>query len=395
LPPGASEIVAATSTYDSIYSFGAHGKADDGRSPLANPLAADGQLYGTTAFGGTTNAACPSGCGVVFSVTTSGKEQILHRFKSGSDGAVPAAALIEVGGVLYGTTSTGGTGTGCTGGCGTVFKLDTNGKSESVLYSFGGGTDGAVPAAGLIAVDGSLYGTTEFGGARSRRCSSGCGTLFSVSTGGTERVLYRFPGGADGDRPLAPLLEFDGALYGTTAYGGTATGFCETGCGTIFRISTSGGLTHIYSFKYAPSSSDGAFPEAGLAALSGNLYGTTLGGGKFGEGSVFVVNPSSKAERVLHDFDCCATIKDGSYPLAALTPASGALYGTTRSGGSGNAGTAFVVTTAGSENILHDFTGKPDGAGPEASMILAGGTLYGTTSAGGLQSEGTVFSVTP
>ncbi len=381
--------------YKTIYSFGQHGKFDDGQEPIADLILSGSELYGTTQSGGTTNAYCYAGCGTVFAVSGSGTERVIYRFKGGSDGAQPAGGLIAVNGSLYGTTSAGGANSACSGGCGTVFSMTTDGKSEHVLYRFEGGTDGADPVASLVSSNGSFYGSTQYGGTSTRLCSEGCGTVFKVSASGAESVIYRFNGGKDGAQPVARLIALDGTLYGTTEYGGTNTAFCATGCGTLFALSTAGAKKIIHSFKYTPGSNDGAYPAAGPTAMGRELYGTTFGGGDASNGTVFKANPASGAESVVHSFSCCASNDDGAYPLARLIRANGALYGTTHDGGTHDKGTLFKITTAGVESVLHSFTGKPDGAEPQASLLLMGGALYGTTAAGGLTSEGTVFELTP
>jgi uncharacterized repeat protein (TIGR03803 family) len=175
------------------------------------------------------DAAAP-GAGTIFSVTTTGTEKVLHRFGIGhGDGTWPRAGLISINGTLYGTTYTGGSKRN-DGGYGTVFSVTTTGR-EKVLYSFGNGSghssDGAYPAAPLLNVKGVLYGTTA-GGACSG--SGDCGTIFSVTTTGTESALYSFSGGVDGARPDAGLIEVNGTLYGTTQDGGTY------GAGTVFAF---------------------------------------------------------------------------------------------------------------------------------------------------------------
>jgi uncharacterized repeat protein (TIGR03803 family) len=190
--------------------------------------------------------------------------------------------LIDVKGKLYGTTESGGAY-----GAGTVFSITLGGK-EKVLHSFGNGNDGAVPSAGLIDVGGTLYGTTEVGGSPNCTITSTCGTVFSIAPNGTERVLHRFVGGdADGAAPAASLIEVKGTLYGTTAQGGPY--FCGgDGCGTVFSITPSGDETVLHTFGGA---ADGAAPHAGLIEVGGSLYGTTLGGGTDKHGTVFTLKP--------------------------------------------------------------------------------------------------------
>ena len=185
--------------------------------------------------------------GTVFEISPAGAESVVYTFKGTPDGAFPQANLIAVNGTLYGTTYFGG-GTGCYGaGCGTVFKMTTSG-TEAVLYRFQGGTDGAAPAASVIAVNGKLYGTTLGGSVlNSSLCPDqgvpGCGTVFRVSTSGTERVLRGFEGGNDGRTPTASLVEIKDELYGTTDYGG------PSGNGTVFKIERSGkGYNVLHSF---------------------------------------------------------------------------------------------------------------------------------------------------
>ncbi len=168
-------------SYAVLYRFN---KAPDGHNPFAGLVNVNGTLYGTTFWGG-------ARVGTVYSITTGGAEQVLYRFGGKTDGTEPYAGLIDVNGTLYGTTYAGG-GYGCTGGgCGTVFSITTGG-TEKVLYSFGGGIDGAYPGAGLTDLNGTLYGTTISGG--SGCGSDGCGTVFSITTGGTEQVLHSFTG---------------------------------------------------------------------------------------------------------------------------------------------------------------------------------------------------------
>jgi uncharacterized repeat protein (TIGR03803 family) len=247
-------------------------KSKDGASPLAGLVAVNRTLYGTTSVGGKSSSV--GGNGIIFKVSTSGKEQVLYRFKGRPDGANPDAGLIDVNGTLYGTTVNGGDGKDCA--CGTIFEVTTSGK-EHVLYSFKGTPDGATPFAGLVAVNGTLYGTTSVGGA------SDNGTVFEVSTSGKERVLYSFKGyPTDGADPYAGLTDLNGVLYGTTKIGG------KSGNGTVFEVSMSGKERLLYSFKGIP---DGAQPYAGLVAVDGKLYGTTEQGGANAFGTIFEVSP--------------------------------------------------------------------------------------------------------
>ncbi|MGH9495987.1 MAG: choice-of-anchor tandem repeat GloVer-containing protein, partial [Candidatus Sulfotelmatobacter sp.] len=188
----------------------------DGGFPFSTLLRApNGDLYGTTVFGGVYNQ------GTVFKISASGVETVLHSFSGMPDGAQPEGALIFDGkGNLVGTTTTGGASNN-----GAVFRLTPAGQ-EIVLYSFQGGTDGSVPGAGVnIDGHGNLYGTTFLGG------SSAVGTVFVLTSSGRERVLHSFKGGTDGASPASALVrDSKGILYGTTNAGGASD------LGTVFRV---------------------------------------------------------------------------------------------------------------------------------------------------------------
>ena len=249
----------------------------DGQFPQAGLIAVKGLLYGTTPNGGATAN------GTVFTTTKKGAENVLYSFMGGTDGAGSEAALTNVNGTLYGTTSAGG-GTNCNSGlgCGTVFKIDPSG-TESVLYRFQGGSDGQAPAAPLLYVKGVLYGTTFFGGGSG--CNfRGCGTVYKIDPSGNESIVYAFKGGSDGSNPDAGLIDLNGMLYGTTSEGGGSNNN-----GTVFRVSRSGKERVIHKFK---GQSDGADPEAGLVAVKGTLYGTTFAGGADDFGTVFQMTKS-------------------------------------------------------------------------------------------------------
>jgi uncharacterized repeat protein (TIGR03803 family) len=327
--------------------------------------------------------------------------QVLYSFTGGSDGETPVAALVrDSAGDLYGTSFYGGTSD-----MGTVFKVDASGK-ESVLYSFAGVKDGANPFAGLVRDDtGNLYGTTEYGGTFNN------GTVFVLSTSGTETVLYSFTGGADGSQPLAGLVrDSAGNLYGTTVQGGNMAGSCaaNAGCGTVFRVNPTGKETVLHSFTYAP---DGAAPYAGslIRDASGNLYGTTYDGGaaRSRSGTVFKVGRSG-AEKVLY---CFVGGAEGYYPTAGLVrDSAGNLYGSTSGGGDlgcnngSGCGTVFKLDTTGTETVLYSFIGGTQGYNVSLAFGLVrdrAGNLYGTTEEGGNLSCnggygcGTVFKLDP
>lgn len=190
-----------------------------------------------------------------------------------------ARLLLDAAGNLYGTTCYGGTQ-----GMGTVFKV-TPGGTETVMYSFAGTPDGACPLAGLILHAGIFYGTTYQGGA------SNYGTVFSVTKKSQETVLYSFSAlHQDGRNPQAALIrDSSGNLYGTTLGGGMETKYChviENGCGVIFKLSSAGKETVLHRFAGYPI--EGASPISDLLRDSlGNLYGTTMVGGTAEAGTVF------------------------------------------------------------------------------------------------------------
>lgn len=264
---------------------------DDGAGPFANLVSgAKNTLYGATNGGGTGGCASDGGCGVVYAFDLASRtESTVYPFEGGKDGVDPIS-LIDVKGTLYGVTFFGGSTSGCPSGtlylgCGTVFKIDPASGKETVLYRFKGGKDGAFPS-NVFSIGGYLYGTTGSGGGSTCTGSrlTGCGTIFKISeTSGAEKVLYRFKAGADGAIPTQILAEIKGTLYGTTFEGGgsSCAGF---GCGTIYKIDTSGkGYAVVYSFL---GGTDGAYPDDGVTAVNGRLYGTTYAGGGTGCGSL-------------------------------------------------------------------------------------------------------------
>jgi len=348
---------------------------------------------------------------VLFEITAlaiTPKESVLYHFKGGTDGALPTASLVEdPAHNLYGTTPHGGTSN-----LGTIFEVSPPGTvwTETVLYSFAGGNDGANPFGNLIMDQaGNLYGTT-FAGGGSANCTAGCGTVFQLAppaTQGapwTETVLYSFTGLNDGANPLVGLIaDSKGNLYGTTYNGGGVT--CGTStCGTIFELTppvTKGGPwteTVIHRFG---TSSDGAHPAAGLTfGLRGALFGTTQGGNNKAQfGAVFKLKPpatqgGSWTEGVLYRFTGGS---DGASPNGSLiVDKTGNLYGTTYVGGQ-SYGVVFEITFGTwAESVIYSFTGGSDGANPTAGLLKdKAGNLYGTTTSGGENNNGSAFQLTP
>jgi len=353
-----------------------------------------GNLYGTTIEGG--DLACPddmNGCGTVFKLDTNGVFTTLHAFAGGpADGAGAGSqgSLIRDGsGNLYGAT-TGGGDRNCIQGCGTVFKLDAMGRAI-LLHRFTGGADGSAPELGVRDAAGNLYGTTEFGGDLSCPFEPGlrgCGTVFKLAPGGALATLHVFAGGVDeGSRPQAgPIRDASGNLYGTTSNGGNCL-FGPSFCGTIFKVDRDGIFTTLYLFGGFPA--DGIGPSSGLIQdASGNLYGTTIGGGAQFGGTVFQVDSSGRTT-ILHSFtspeDEGFDDPGGQSPNGVLLDADGNLYGTTSAGGVSRLGVIFRLNLeSGAKTVLHTFSGKADGGQPFGDLVGDGdGNLYGTTFAGG------------
>ena len=362
-------------------------------------------------------------------------ETVLYVFKgnASNDGASPAGGLlIDSAGNLYGTTAYGGTGNcvvlGTLMGCGTVFEMSPPKQkggpwTETVLYSFPTPKQGFVPAGDLVFDSaGNLYGATIFGGGYGTTCDpfyQYCGAVFKLSPpktkGGkwTEKTLHGFKGATDGANPNGGLvLDSKGAIYGTTLSGGNSN--CKTtysvGCGTTFKLNaptTKGGAwteTMLHRFK---DGTDGAGPNGGLIFdAKGALCGTAGGGGTQGLGVVFqlAAKPSGRwVESLLHNF---TDNIHGRGPGGPLTfDAAGSLYGTAFAGGHfrgvlfrlrpGSGGGNWVFSD------IYSFAGPPDGSYPSARIIFdKSGNLYSATEGGGTGQAcqggcGTVFEVSP
>jgi|HubBroStandDraft_4_1064222.scaffolds.fasta_scaffold20643_3 uncharacterized repeat protein (TIGR03803 family) len=358
---------AQAQSYKVLYTFtgGKHGVY-----PSAVIQDAQGNLYGETQGGA---------YGTVFKLSPTDKETVLYKFQGGSDGAYPYGGLIQdAKGNLYGTAADGG-GTGCFGlGCGLVFKLSLTGK-ETVLYSFTGGADGAGPSTGVIQdAKGDLYGAAQAGGGTG--CSGGCGTVFKLSRTGKEITLHSFQGGVDGDVPNAVTLDAKGNLYGTTSAGGASD------WGTVFKLSPTRKKTVLYTFTGGADGGEPPFAGKVIQDAKGNLYGTTLFGGAYGDGTVFKVSRTGK-ETVLYSFTGGA---DGGEPFAGvIQDTKGNLYGTTGyggdflCGGGQGCGVVFKLSKTGKEIVLYTFKGGTDGGTPGALIQDAKGNLYGNTNLGG------------
>jgi uncharacterized repeat protein (TIGR03803 family) len=396
----ASDLAAQTETV--LHNF----KSKEGASPMLSLIFdSSGNLYGVAGEEGSSN------CGSVFELSPSGgswTEKTLYAFKGGNDGCTPVATLIfDKSGNLYGTTKLGGSH-----GVGTAYKLSKSGSawSESVLHTFGGTNDGQYPTGNLIFdSSGNLYGTTEGGGTHGNGQENVGGTAFKLapkSEGSwTETVMHSFGSGHDGVSPRANLVEDSSRnFYGTTFFGGTH------GAGIVFELAPSGSswtetILHDFNPGGGSSASDGGNPAAGLIFdSSGNLYGTTVGGGfNFGGGVVFELSRSGSkwTETTLYSF--FHSFFSAQYPYSGLVfDNSGNLYGSLLFGCGfcfSYFGEIFELTSAsGYSNWvdLYDFD-STHGAGPAngALVLDSSGNLYGATQNGGTNLDGVVFEISP
>ncbi len=380
-------IASPAQTFTTLYAFCHKSGCADGWSPAGLLQANNGDFYGATWFGGASSACGTDGCGTLFKMTNGGTLTALSSF-DGTDGAVPWGAVQATNGVFYGATIYGGTGTSSacgSDGCGTVFKI-TAGGTLTTLHDFDF-TDGSHPNGVVQATDGNFYGTTWTGGASSACGSDGCGTVFKITAGGTLTTLHSF-NAKDGSGPLSWLVQAsNGNLYGTTRTppGGEGGAY---GYGTVFEITPSGTLTTLHSFD----GKDGAYPYAGLVqATNGNLYGTTTNGGAnnacdSGCGTIFKITPAG-AFTTLYNFCTKPNCTDGAGPYGLVQGTDGNFYGTTAGGGTSSAcgahgcGTVFKITAGGTLTTLHDFD-FTDGEGPFYVVQATNGKFYGVTNGG-------------
>ena len=350
-PCGAIYKISPTGQQTTLYQFKGR---PDGHYPAGLTIDAYGTLYGTTMEGGTsTFQYCGDGCGTVFTLTTSGKETVIHSFAAPpNDGIVPESGVIVYpNSVLYGTTTMGGNGTNAAGlpGDGTIYQLAPENHMVKILHNFSLGADGGLPSAGLLLVGATLYGTTQFGGEGPcvTTFGPGCGTIFKYDANGLT-TLYQFQGDLDGASPAAPLIIDDaGNLYGTTVLGGDPTncpggGGVPPGCGVVFKVTPGGqeSTLHIFTGK-----TDGMWPSTALVIdAAGNLYGTAYFGGDmkcdsgYGCGTIFKIDRSGNFS-VIHTFKGA----DGASPMAIIA-GDGKFYGVTNNGGPANLGVVYELT---------------------------------------------------
>ncbi len=386
----------------------------DGAYPNSLILDKAGNIYGIASWGGDHNCSNGypnSGCGVVFELLPSSEgkwqERVLYAFKGGTDGIQPAGNLLfDSAGNLYGTTFGGGTDTSCNQGaqgCGTVFKLSPNRDgtwTETVLYNFQDGSDGAQPTGLTFDVSGNLYGVSyHYAGS----------AVFELSppqkkgAAWTETTIYTTGNGSY--IWVSRNLAFDetGNLYGSWS-----PNICCGGVLELKHLDKSWQETDLYDF---PGGGNGAEPVSGIIFDGkGRMYGTGISGGN-NWGIAFELKRSGGQwiESMLYNFCSLNNCADGAWPYAPLVfDQAGNLYGTTGAGGAAcsirdGCGVVFklVPTKSGEwkETVLHSFKGGLDGYSPYDGVTLDGkGHIYGTTAFGGTssgQGYGTVFEVPP
>jgi uncharacterized repeat protein (TIGR03803 family) len=391
--PVVSVSAAQMATFKGLHTFTG---GSDGAGP-ASPLAFDraGNLYGTTGGGGS-GTGCSGGCGTVFELipsTPRWKERVLYSLSSVIDPIGPL--VLDTKGNVYGASIVGGGPCNC----GEVYQLvrTSKGWTQNILHTFVGGTsDGQYAQSGLVQDSvGNLYGATESGGFNGNN-----GVVYELSPNGdgtwTYSIIYEFGVvGGDADNPYGPLtIDAAGNLYGTTANGGLY------GWGAAFKLtrsSTSWTETVLYNFTLdfgSPPQPDGVVLDS-----AGNLYGTTISDGEFSLGTVYKLTPTIGFwnRTVLHTFTGAS---DGAYPYGGVVVGpTGALYGTADSGGIYGYGTVYKLVQGGNghwtETVLHSFK-KTDGANPFAGVVLDQlGNLYGVAGNGGAYGSGVAFEITP
>jgi uncharacterized repeat protein (TIGR03803 family) len=357
---------SAGAQFTPLYNFGTHaGDPAHPNYPGFIVQGRDGNLCSTSYDGGTDNA------GTVFKITPAGQVTVLYSF-DGVTGAFPSGGLtLGTDGNFYGTTFESGPLN-----YGTVFKITANGKL-TVLHAFDS-SDGSAPwGAPVEGTDGAYYGTTEDGG------TADCGTVYRVTAGGTFKTLYNFDG-PHGCQPLAPLvLGNDGNFYGTTL---VLTGVNNPNLGAIYKITPAGAITLVHIFD----GTHGAEAYAPLMqASNGNFYGATVNGGQYGNGIVFEMT-SAGVFTDLHDFD---PNTEGGEPFSALIEGeNGILYGTTVYGGTFNDGTIYSIPLGGGNpDTLYSFDGT-SGTAPGAPLMQhTNGTFYGDSAWGGSDDLGIFY----
>ncbi|MGA8301128.1 MAG: choice-of-anchor tandem repeat GloVer-containing protein [Terriglobales bacterium] len=383
---------ASGQTFSVLYTFTG---GNDGAFPGVTPtLDAAGNLYGGTVENA--SSTCKAFCSNIFKLSPAGQETTLFTSKGGVQGFGPSTLIVNKSGTIYGTMQYGGKDI-----AGYVFKLSKKDKI-TMLHQFPASSgDGQLPAFLILDPAGNMHGLAVQGGGTG--CDGlGCGIIFELAKKKFQESIIDFTDGIW--LPDSLLLDAKGNLYGTSYFGGGA-GCGGTGCGTVFKIDTTGNITILYRFQGVP---DASLPEGQIALDSeGNVYGTTWEGGNgsicqpSGCGTIYKIDPSGK-ETVLHEF----SYNDGALPEGGvLLDSSGNLYGTAYAGGNHGFGTVFKIDAGGNFTTIYNFTNGADGAEPDTGLVRdADGNLYGGALFGGYSGGnglcfpggcGTIFKITP
>jgi uncharacterized repeat protein (TIGR03803 family) len=378
-------------TFKTLFSF----DGTNGFAPSLNLVQGlDGNLYGTTFYGGTGNVSLCNGldgCGTVFKLSPSGTETTLHNFCSQpncTDGGIPnefGALTLGTDGYLYGVTQWAGNFLPS----GTIFKIAPSG-ALTTLYSIGSG-QGFPYSAVVRGADGNFYGVMPDGGNSNQSlCGDSpnqtCGAAYRITPAGVFSIIYNFcsqANCADGAVPFAQLISgSDGNLYGTTEGGGANLS------GTVFKLSLAGKLTTLYSFNATDCGNGLGLCAPLVQANNGNLYGTTYYGGPNASpmggtaGTFFEITPAGTFS-TLYNFCSQANCADGGNPVGFVQGTDGNFYGVTQAGGSSsNNGTVFKITAKATLTTLHSFSGT-DGSFATGLVQATNGTFYGETAGGG------------
>ena len=364
---------AASSGFTTLYAFSGGYPYQEDELPRGD------FLYGTTSGGGT------NGAGTLYKLDiATGAEKVLYNFTGGTDGCTPTSPLTRYNGLYYGTTSECGPH-----GHGTVFSTDLKTGAVTTLYGFnlGANGDGGFPAGKLLAYGGYLWGITEYGGANY------AGTLFKIDpVSGTETVVWSFGAGTDAAYPDNGVVEVDGILYGTTQSGGKNEG------GTVYSFNPATGTEKVLHQFGAFGGPDGYYPASTLLVVGSDLYGTTQNGGANSQGTIFKVRKEDGKETVLYSFTGGTDGAFPYNALVPLKgeKATGQFYGLAVQGGTNYNGTIFMFdTTTNKLTPEYSFTGGTDGGFPFSGLTRGNGVFYGNTSSGGANGDGTAFSFTP
>ncbi len=350
--------LSTTGLLTTLYTFTG---GNDGSAPMG-PLAVgtDGNFYGTATEGGST------GDGTFFRITPTGSFTLLHTFNGTTEGGAPTFVVADNDGNFYGTSP-------FTSSNGAFLQISSAG-SVSVLHSFAASADGQFPNANIVeGSDGAFYGSTPEGG------SSGLGTLFRIDTTGSFSVISNITNSSD--LPLLTTLGDDGNIYGIIPFNTTQNH------GSIFKMTNSGTRTTVYTFT---GQNDGGDPAAFVQGSDGNFYGTTQNGGTHGLGTFFQISSTGTFQTVSA---FSSTIDGGAEGEGLVEGTDGNYYVTAAVGGPAFAGSILQLTTAGASTSIFNFT-QP-GNNPVAGLLQASdGNLYGTAESGGTTGDGTIFQVT-